>query len=54
MRALNVKVKHIEPLNAEFSKIVMMNMDHIRILSLTVNVLFSYSHLQNVRENAYY
>jgi len=29
-----------------------MNVDHNRILSLTVKVLFSYSHFQNLRENA--
>ena len=30
-----------------------MNVDQNRMLSLTVKVLFSYSHFQNLRENAY-
>ena len=30
-----------------------MNVDQNRMLSLTVKVSFSYSHFQNLRENAY-
>ena len=30
-----------------------INVDKNRMLSLTVKVLFSYSHFQNLRENAY-
>ena len=30
-----------------------MNVDQNRMLSLTVKVLFSHSHFQNLRENAY-
>ena len=30
-----------------------MNVDQNRMLSLTLKVLFSYSHFQNLRENAY-
>ena len=30
-----------------------MNVDQNRMLSLTVKVLFSYSHFQNLRENVY-
>ena len=31
-----------------------MNVDQNRMLSLTVKVLFSYSHFQKSRENPYY
>ena len=36
-----------------FSNIVIINVDQNRMLSLTVKVLVSYSHFQNLRENAY-